>query len=81
MGGTEPVERLGGECVDGGGVGNVGPHRENFGAGVTELLGRTLERRFLDVAQNQPHPLSGEALGHREPDAAGTAGDHRRLAS
>lgn len=61
-------------------AGHVAPHADDLCAAVGERAGRSVERRLLDVGEDDIHALRGEALGERPPDAARSAGDDRHLA-
>ena len=73
--GTERGERLLGEIVDLGRLGDVGADREHLRALRLDRLGGSGERLLLDVGEDDHHAFGGEALGHAAADSAGGSGD------
>jgi len=72
----EAPERLVDHGADGPRVAHVGPHAEHA-VRRAELLGRV--ERIGDVGDDDARALGEEALGVREADPLGSAGDHGNL--
>ena len=67
---AKPLVRRIGQAADALPLRNIGLHRERLRAGAPELLLRLLQRRHLNVGQDNLHPGLREPLREREPDAA-----------
>ena len=77
---AEVIERLLGERLDGGIVGDVGDHAHGLDALVGERPGRRVQWVGEDVREHHLHALLAEAPAHGLADAAGSAGHDRHLA-
>ena len=69
---AEALDRAGLELVDRVPARDVGRHREH----IAEPRRRRLERRRVDIGEDDPHACRGEGLAQREADATrGTGHD------
>ena len=77
---AEAVERLLGERLDRGIVGDVGNHPDRLDALVRECPGRLVQRFGEDVGQHHLHALLAETPAHGLADAPGSPGYDGHLA-
>ncbi len=73
---AEPLDRRVGQRLHLRGIGDVGEHPIDLGAGV-QLRHRSFQRVGLHIAEHDVRTFRGEPLRERESDPAGSAGDDR----